>query len=242
MARPVMAGGPVEPPDTGIRFPAAESADEHGLVAVGVDFRPGTLLRAYRNGIFPWPQSERLVGWFSPDPRAIFPLAEPPRISRSMKRTLRLSPWTVRVDGAFDEVVVACGEQRSGGTWITRNLLNGYRALFHLGWAHCVEVREGEELVGGIYGVAINGLFAGESMFHRRTDASKVAFIHLVQRLRLAGYRLFDVQVQNPHIESLGCIEIPRTEYLERVSDALSVTTTELAPGGPVSAAVTSSG
>ncbi len=216
--------GAIEPPDTGIRFPDPEEADEHGLLAVGVDFRPGTLLRAYRSGIFPWPQSERLVGWFSPDPRAIYPLEEEPHVSRSLRRTLKISDWTVRVDTAFTEVVTACGERRRGGTWITKNLLAGYRALFDLGWAHSVEVWEGEDLVGGIYGVAIGGLFAGESMFHRRTDASKVAFIHLVMRLRAAGYRLFDVQVQNPHIESLGCVEIPRTEYLARLKKALAVT------------------
>ncbi len=220
VARPA---DPIEPPDTGVRFPDPEEADEHGLLAVGVDFRPGTLLRAYRSGIFPWPQSERLVGWFSPNPRAIFPLDQEPHVSRSMRRRLRSSEWTIRVDGAFEEVVLACGERRRGGTWITKNLVAGYRLLFELGWAHCVEVREGDELVGGIYGVAIGGLFAGESMFHRRTDASKVAFFHLVKRLRAAGYVLFDVQVQNPHIASLGCIEIPRREYVARLQRALAV-------------------
>lgn len=219
-----MTRTPIEPPDTGVRFPSAEDADEHGLVAVGVDFRPGTLLRAYRNGIFPWPQSERLVGWFSPDPRAIYPLDREPHVSRSMRRRLRTTTWTIRVDGAFEEVVRACGEARRGGTWITKNLIAGYRVLFDLGWAHSVEVRDGDELVGGIYGVAIDGLFAGESMFHRRTDASKVAFLHLVERLRAAGFVLFDVQVQNPHIASLGCIEIPRTDYLSRLARARRVT------------------
>lgn len=220
--------GAIEPPDTGIRFPDAEEADEHGLLAVGVDFRPGTLLRAYRSGIFPWPQSERLVGWFSPNPRAIYPLEEAPHVSRSLRRTLKGAGWTIGVDTAFASVVEACGERRRGGTWITKNLVAGYRKLFELGWAHSVEVWDGSELVGGIYGVAIGGLFAGESMFHRKTDASKVAFVHLVERLRGAGYRLFDVQVQNPHIESLGCVEITRTEYLARLKSALVIETAPL--------------
>ena len=222
MAAVIERAEPEEPEDTGVRFPDAEEADEHGLVAVGVDFRPGTVLRAYRNGIFPWPQSERLVGWFSPDPRAIFPLEHEPHVSRSMRRTLRSGAFRVTVDAAFADVMKACGERRKGGTWITKNLLKGYLELHRLGWTHSVEVWEGEELVGGIYGVAVGGLFAGESMFHRRTDASKVAFYNLVMRLRAAGYVLFDVQVQNPHIESLGCVEIPRREYLARVRQALT--------------------
>lgn len=193
---------------------------------MGVDFSPGTLLAAYRVGIFPWPQSRSLVPWCSPDPRAIFPLdpAVPPHWSRSLRRTLRIHPYRVTVDTAFEQTMRACGDTRPEGTWITPEMVEGYGALHRLGWAHSVEVWEGDELVGGIYGVAIGGLFAGESMFHRRTDASKIAFATLVDRLRAGGFVLFDVQVMNEHLESLGCIEIRRGAYLDRVEKALAIT------------------
>jgi len=222
---------PVEPPKSRVRFPDASRAPAHGVVAVGCDFTPGTLLLAYRNGIFPWPHGEDedehgapLVLWFSPDPRCVFPLEPEPHWSRSLRRTLRHHRWTLTVDRDFFGVMRMCGETRANATWIIPELVAGYRELFDLGWAHSLEVWEEGELVGGIYGVAIGGLFAGESMFHTRTDASKVAFATLVHALRRAGYALFDVQVQNPHLTSLGCVEIPRREYLARLPAALRVT------------------
>ncbi len=200
---------------------------------MGCDFSPGTLLTAYRSGIFPWPHGdesedgEPLVLWFSPNPRTIFPLEDVPHWSRSLRRTLRHHPYEVTVDEDFAQVMHLCGQTRAKNTWIIPQLEAGYAKLHELGWTHSVEVWERSPgatqrvLVGGIYGIAIGGMFAGESMFHLRTDASKIAFATLAEKLRAAGFRLFDVQVQNPHLESLGCIEISRREYLARLESAL---------------------
>ncbi len=204
-------------------------------MAVGCDFSPGTLLHAYRTGIFPWPHGDEhdeqgapLVLWFSPEPRCIFDLAPEPRWSRSLRRTLRIHPYEVTLDEDFAGVMRMCGETRANATWIIPELTRGYERLHELGWTHSVEVwqRAGarRELVGGIYGVAIGGLFAGESMFHTRTDCSKIAFAMLVSKLRSAGYVLFDVQVENPHLTSLGCTEISRADYLARLEQALRIT------------------
>lgn len=236
---------PIEPPRTRVRFPNALEAPTHGVLAVGCDFTPGTLLHAYRSGIFPWPHGNDpdgdddkdetgapLVLWFSPEPRCIFDLAPEPHWSRSLRRTLRIHPYEVTIDQDFAGVMHMCGETRKNATWIIPELERGYRELHRLGWAHSVEVweRSGNEreLVGGIYGIAIGGLFAGESMFHTRTDTSKIAFATLVTTLRRSGFALFDVQVLNPHLASLGCIEIPRREYLARVPDALARSTGRL--------------
>jgi leucyl/phenylalanyl-tRNA--protein transferase len=214
---------PIEPPPSRAEFPDPRRAGRRGILAVGVDFSAGTLLSAYRRGIFPWPQSRTLVPWCSPDPRAVFPLDEEPRWSRSLRRTLRRHPWQLRADTAFERTMRACGDARPEGTWITPEVVEGYAQLHRLGWTHSVEVWEGDELVGGIYGIAIGGLFAGESMFHARTDASKVAFATLVARLRAGGFTLFDVQVMNDHLASLGCVEIRRAQYLDRLASALEV-------------------
>jgi leucyl/phenylalanyl-tRNA--protein transferase len=225
-----------------VRFPEASRAPAHGVLAVGCDFSAGTLLLAYRSGIFPWPhgddEDERgapLVLWFSPEPRCIFELDREPHWSRSLRRTLRRHPYELTIDEDFGGVMRMCGETRAQGTWIIPELTRGYQRLHELGWAHSVEVWErsrngrNRELVGGIYGVAIGGLFAGESMFHTRTDTSKIAFATLVSKLRETGYVLFDVQVQNPHLASLGCVEIPRDEYLARLRAALEVRPSPLA-------------
>jgi leucyl/phenylalanyl-tRNA--protein transferase len=166
--------------------------------------------------------SEALVPWCSPDPRALFPLDAPPHWSRSLKRSLRTKPFRVTVDTAFSEVIDACAD-REGGTWITGPLGRGYRELHALGWAHSVEVWNVDSgaLVGGIYGVAVGALFAGESMFHRETDASKVAFVSLARLLRKARFQIFDVQVMSPHLESLGCINVSRVEFLRRLGLAV---------------------
>ncbi len=225
--RPKPPSPPIEPPPTRASFPEARRAGRRKILALGGDFSPGTLLSAYRRGIFPWPQSAALVPWCSPDPRAIFPLAPggpPPHWSRSLRRTLRKHPFRVSVDEAFREVMQSCGDTREGGTWIVPEMVDGYERLHELGWAHSVEVWEGEALVGGIYGLAIGGLFAGESMFHRKTDASKIAFAELVGRLLAGGFVLFDVQVMNEHLESLGCVEIRRDRYLDRLAQALTIT------------------
>lgn len=222
---------PIEPPKTRVRFPDPGRPRAPEVVAMGCDFSPGTLLAAYRTGIFPWPHGDEthdgapLVLWFSPDPRAIFPLEGELHWSRSLRRTLRTHPYEVTLDEDFAQVIRMCGETRARATWIIPELVEGYVKLHELGWAHSVEVWEtaggARTLVGGIYGVAVGAAFAGESMFHLRTDASKIAFATLATKLQASGFFLFDVQVQNPHLESLGCVEIPRREYLARLSRAL---------------------
>ena len=220
-----------------MKFPDPGRAGAPEVLATGCVFEEGTLLLAYRSGIFPWPHGEAadgetpLVLWFSPEPRAVFPIEGELHWSRSLRRTLRHHPYEITVDEAFAQVMHLCGETRPKGTWIIPELVEGYVKLHELGWAHSVEVWEkpsGSQqervLVGGIYGLAIGGMFAGESMFHLRTDASKIAFAALAEKLRAAGFALFDVQVQNDHLESLGCVEIARAEYLERLRAALSLT------------------
>ncbi len=233
---------PIEPPPSRAVFPDARRPDAPDVVAVGCDFSPGTLLAAYRNGIFPWPhddpqrlersRDEPLVLWFSPNPRAIFPLESEPAWARSLRRTLRTHPYQVTLDEDFSAVVRMCGETRPGHTWIIPELVEGYGRLHELGWAHSVEVweqnPEGRVLIGGIYGLCIGGLFAGESMFHLRRDASKIAFVSLVDRLRARQMLVFDVQVQNPHLASLGCVEIARDEYFSRLAQALQRPATAL--------------
>ena len=201
-------------------FPDPESADEHGIVAVGADLRPELLLAAYREGIFPMPVGEHLV-WWSPDPRAILPL-DRLVVSKSLRRSCR--DFEVRVDTAFEEVVAACADPRRPHGWITDEIQRAYTRLHELGWAHSVEAwaRDDRTLAGGLYGVAIGGLFAGESMFHRRRDASKVALVALVERMRDAGMPLLDVQWLTPHLASLGAVEIPRARYLELLRDAVA--------------------
>jgi leucyl/phenylalanyl-tRNA--protein transferase len=195
-----------------------ESADAHGLIGVGADLEPGTLLNAYRHGIFPMPVGRRQVGWWSPDPRAIVPL-DGLNVTRSLRRSQ--SKFEVRVDTAFVDVIRACADPRRDGGWITPAIIEAYVALHDLGWAHSVETWQHGELAGGLYGVAIGGLFAGESMFHRVNDASKVALVVLVGMLQTCAFALLDVQWCTPHLASLGAIEISRRHYLELLGSAL---------------------
>lgn len=213
---------PVEPPPTSWGFPDPRTADEHGFVGVGADLEPGTLLAAYRSGLFPMPiHRNGAMGWWSPDPRGVLPL-DGLRVSRSLRRSVQR--YEVRVDTAFADVVVACADRRRSGGWITYPIIQAYTRLHELGWAHSVEAWDDEGLAGGLYGVAVGGLFAGESMFHRRTDASKVALIGLVELLQTDGVkRLLDVQWPTPHLQSLGVVDLPRAEYLEHLDDALDL-------------------
>ena len=201
-------------------MPPAESADADGIVGTGADLEPGTLLAAYRAGMFPMPIGQ-VTGWWSPDPRAIVPL-DGLHVTRSLRRSVRR--YEIRVDTAFTDVMAACGDPRRPHGWITDAFLTAYTRLHELGWAHSVEAWSPDDgtLAGGLYGVAINGLFAGESMFHRRTDASKVALVALVERLRAIGAVLLDVQWRTPHLESLGAVDVPRARYLELLADALT--------------------
>ena len=205
-------------------FPHPETADEDGFVAVGGDLKPGTLLVAYGNGIFPW--TTRPLTWWSPDPRAIIPLGAL-HISHSLRKVLRSGRFSTSFDRRFREVMEGCAAPARGReeTWISPQFIRAYTRLHELGHAHSVEVWRGERLVGGLYGVSIGGFFAGESMFSVEENASKVALAAMEERLRLTGFVLFDVQFVTPHLRSMGAMEIPRAEYLRRLREAAKIAT-----------------
>jgi leucyl/phenylalanyl-tRNA---protein transferase len=209
-----------------IQFPPVEAAGEDGLLMLGGELSAPWMLEGYRRGVFAWPlcfHRRETLAWFAPDPRAIFEL-DGFHVSRSLSRRLRSGRFEVRCDTAFEEVVAACARprHRGDGVWITRGMAAAYRDLHKLGLAHSLETWREGRLAGGVFGVAVAGLFAAESMFHRETDASKVALFHLVQRLRSRGYSLLDIQVWSPHTGSLGAVEIPRADYQERLTEALA--------------------
>jgi len=195
-----------------------EHADEHGLVAVGGDLRVPTLLRAYRNGIFPWFNDGDPILWWSPDPRAIFEFGRF-YLSRRLVRTIRANKFRLTINQAFGDVIRGCADRES--TWITGDMIAAYELLHAAGHAHSIEAWHGDLLAGGVYGVAVGGLFAGESMFHRVADASKVALAYLLEYLPLRGFTLFDTQVLTEVTAGLGAIEIPRADYLMRLQKAL---------------------
>jgi leucyl/phenylalanyl-tRNA---protein transferase len=209
---------PREPPPCRWDLPPATGADDHGIVGFGADLEPGTLLAAYRSGLFPMRVRKRVLAWWSPDPRGILPL-DGMHVSRSLRRAAR--KFVVTVDVAFEDVMRACGDPDRPHGWIDESFIEAYTTLHELGWAHSVEAWQGGELVGGVYGVRIGGLFAGESMFHRVRDASKVALWAAVDLLRLDGASLFDVQWTTSHLCSLGAIDLPRDEYLRRLASAV---------------------
>lgn len=214
---------PTEPEPTVWALPPPEVADGDGVVGTGADLEPGTLLAAYRAGLFPMPHG-RVMAWWSPDPRAVLPL-DGLRVTRSLRRSTQR--YEVRVDTAFEEVIDACADRRRPHGWITPEIWAAYMRLHKMGWAHSVEAwsREDGTLAGGLYGVAIGGLFAGESMFHHQRDASKVALVELVERMRTRGMTLLDVQWCTEHLASLGVVEIPRSRYLELLADAIEIPT-----------------
>jgi len=185
---------------------------------VGADLEPGTLLAAYRSGLFPMPLRKRIVGWWSPDPRGILPL-DGLRVTRSLRQSGRR--YEIRTDTRLREVIERCGDPVRPHGWITPAFVDAYVRLHELGWVHSVETYHDGELVGGLYGVRVGGLFAGESMFSTARDASKVALVALVEQLRATGATLLDVQWRTDHLASLGVIEIPRAEYLRRLADAI---------------------
>lgn len=228
---------PVDPGPSRWQFDLAGAPPGEDFLGLGADLAPATVLAAYRAGAFPMPvtglRRTRLmssVGWWSPDPRGVIPL-DGLRVTRSLRASTRR--FQVRVDTAFDAVIAACADPARDGGWIRRDVQESYRRLHELGWAHSVEAWSvgedgGEHLAGGLYGVSVGGLFAGESMFHgpRREDrdASKVALVALVDLLRAAGdgdRRLLDVQWATEHLLSLGAVEVPRATYLERLAAAL---------------------
>lgn len=192
------------------------TADEDGLVGVGADLDVSTLVGAYAVGVFPWPHQGMPLLWFSPDPRAILTRRRF-HVSRSLRRTLLRCRWTTTVDRATPEVVRACAD-REEGTWITEEMQEAYLELAALGWVHSVEVWESDELVGGVYGVQMGGIFTAESMFHRRTDASKIAVADLLERLDEAGGTFVDAQLMTDHLASLGATGVAREDFLEALS------------------------
>ncbi|HSE10455.1 MAG TPA: leucyl/phenylalanyl-tRNA--protein transferase [Nocardioidaceae bacterium] len=214
---------PTEPPPTGWDFPDSLHDIEDDVVGMGADLEPSTLLAAYRRGLFPMPGNPDMpMLWWSPDPRGILRL-DRLKVSRSLRASVRR--MEVRVDTAFDEVIRACADPSRDSGWIDDQIIDAYTALHDLGWVHSVEAWQDGRLVGGLYGVAIGGLFAGESMFHRVTDASKVALVGLVDLLcdEYADQRLLDVQWSTPHLASLGVVEVARSTYLDLLDTALEV-------------------
>jgi leucyl/phenylalanyl-tRNA--protein transferase len=203
------------------RFPPSAEWPEDDLITAGGDLAPATLLTAYRSGIFPMevhaPMS--VLGWWSPNPRGIVPL-DRLRVTRSMRQSAK--QYDVRIDTCFVDVMHGCGNPTRKDGWITGAFIDAYSVLHQLGWAHSVEVfdRDGQ-LAGGLYGVRINGLFAGESMFHVRRDASKVALMALVELMRKTGMTLLDVQWRTEHLASLGAVEVGRDRYLALLAEAL---------------------
>ena len=188
---------------------------------MGGNLSPDTLLDAYTHGIFPWPVNESgPLLWWSPDPRGILELGQT-RFSRRLMRTCRSSKFTVTIDADFPQVIRQCAVVH-GSTWITQQMVSGYIRLHKAEIAHSVEVWHDTQLVGGVYGVAIRGLFAAESMFHTMTDASKVALVFLVQHLQNRSYQLLDIQMVTTHTAQFGAVEIPRNEYLVRLNEALA--------------------
>ncbi|MEZ4229977.1 MAG: leucyl/phenylalanyl-tRNA--protein transferase [Polyangiaceae bacterium] len=202
-------------------FPDPRLADEEGLVAVGGDLAPWRLMAAYERGIFPWYNGGVPPLWWSPDPRTVLEPGDL-HVSRSLRRLLRKRALEVSYDRAFSQVMRACASERSEGTWILPEMLDAYDQLFALGHAHSFEVWQQGQLVGGLYGVAVGKAFAAESMFHRVTNASKVALSVCLTSLARAGLELFDVQFLTDHLASLGAREIPRQQYLDRLTLARS--------------------
>lgn len=207
-------------------FPDPNEADEHGLLAVGGDLRPDRILLAYESGVFPWYSDDQPLLWWSPDPRCVLFTSEV-KISKSMRTVLNKGAFEVRVDTAFGEVIRSCQQIDRGGegTWLNNEMIAAYEALHVLGIAHSVEAWNGEELVGGLYGLSLGAMFFGESMFSKQSNASKVALIALCQGARQWGMELIDCQVDNPHLQSMGARTIPRTEFLEHLHRALEADT-----------------
>ncbi|MBD3669960.1 MAG: leucyl/phenylalanyl-tRNA--protein transferase [Gammaproteobacteria bacterium] len=202
------------------RFPDVAMAMEEpdGLLAVGGDLSSARLLAAYSQGIFPWYSAGQPILWWSPNPRAVL-YPSKLRVSRSLRKRLRKREYRVSLDEDFTGVIQGCSEPRSGqdGTWITAEMKLAYQQLHEEGYAHSVEAWYGSELVGGLYGVALGKAFFGESMFSRRTDASKVAFVHLTRQLMRWGYHMIDCQVSSEHLASLGAEEIAREEFIQQL-------------------------
>lgn len=207
-----------------LAFPPPDEAEASGLLAIGGDLRPERLLLAYSLGIFPWPLVEQPLLWFSPDPRMVLVPAQL-RLSHSLRKTLRQQRYEIRLDTAFVDVMRRCAEvprRGEAGTWITPALAKGYERLHELGFAHSAEAWEEGDLVGGLYGVSLGGIFFGESMFSERRDASKVAFVTLVRQLETWSFDLVDCQVHTDHLARFGATEWTRARFLEALAASLA--------------------
>jgi len=207
-------------------FPAPEQMPKDDLVTLGADLKPETLIDSYKHGIFPMHlqiENKREIGWWSPQQRGILPLNKI-NISSSLKKSMK--KYFVTFDQDFDAVIEGCGDDKRPKGWINKDIKTAYKKLFELGYVHSVEVwNKNDELVGGLYGVEVNGLFAGESMFHKQTDASKTAMVYLVNQLKEAGgERIFDVQWQTPHLKSMGVIKISRAKYISLLPEVMNTT------------------
>ena len=206
-------------------FPPVELAltQPNGLLAVGGDLSPERLLDAYRHGIFPWFNEDDPLLWWSPNPRMVlFPKEF--IISHSLRKILRKGNYEIRIDTAFEQVMRNCAAPRKGqaGTWILENIITAYCELHHRGYAHSVETWVDRELVGGLYGIAIGKMFYGESMFSRKSNASKIAIAHLAKQLELWNFGMIDCQMNTPHLASLGAREIPREEFMQRLQKLIN--------------------
>ena len=223
---------PTEPPQTQWEMPEPDLAGDDDLVGSGADLEPGTLLAAYRTGLFPMPVPDSpTMLWWSPAQRGVLPLTGL-KVSRSLRQSC--AKYDIRVDSAFDEVIRACADPERDGGWITEDVIEAYTRLHHDGWAHSVEAWDQDgALAGGLYGLAIGGLFAGESMFHRQRDASKAALVALVRAMsdEHADERLIDVQWKTPHLERLGVVDVPRKDYLVLLQGALELPLPEVFSG-----------
>ena len=212
-------------------FPPCSTAlrQPNGLLAAGGDLSPARLIMAYSHGVFPWFNEGEPILWWSPSPRMVLFPSEL-KISRSLKKTLRNRVYEVRLNSAFTSVMQACAQVRKGqnGTWISSSLITAYTRLHHMGIAHSAETWVDGTLVGGLYGIALGRMFYGESMFSTQTDASKIAFVHLVRQLQRWGFGLIDCQMKTAHLSSFGAREIPRADFLRRVSKLIQYSPIEV--------------
>jgi leucyl/phenylalanyl-tRNA--protein transferase len=208
-------------------FPSPQLASEEGLLAVGGDLSRERLLLAYRMGIFPWYSQDEPIMWWSPDPRLVLYPSEL-KVSKSLKRTIKKRPFKVTMDQAFESVIKACAQGRTRmqeGTWIVNDMIAAYCRLHESGLAHSVETWQAGKLAGGLYGVSLGGCFFGESMFKRVSNASKVAFVALVEHLKSLNFNLIDCQVTSAHLLGFGAREIPRSRFLKELEKALESST-----------------
>lgn len=209
-----------------VEFPPAWLARSDGLLCIGGDLEPQRLVLAYKNGIFPWFSSNEPILWWSPDPRLV---VFPPdiRVSRSLKKKIKKHPFDIRVNTAFEQVIVACAQPRQNkdeGTWLIDGMIEAYITLHEMGYAHSVEAWCGNQLAGGLYGVSIGKAFFGESMFSRVPDASKIALVSLARHLRRLDFDLIDCQVTTDHLLSMGAVEVPRDHFLDILNRSVNAT------------------